>query len=66
LWGFLGGAPADLVAARSPLFRSASHHYLAQRAIADSVRDEALRITPDAVAERIGQWRELIDLPEGN
>ncbi len=63
LWGFLGGAPADLVEARGPLFRSAAHHYQAQRAIADSVADEALRLTPEAVAERIGQWRQLIVLP---
>ena len=63
LWGFLGGAPADLVEARSPLFRSAAHHYQAQRAIADSVQEEALRLTPDAVADRIGQWREMIALP---
>src|SRR6202043_1496510 len=40
LWGFLGGAPADLVEARAPLFRSAAHHYQAQRAIADSVSEE--------------------------
>jgi hypothetical protein len=66
LWGFLGGAPADLVEARSPLFRSAAHHYLAQRAIADSVQDEALRLTPDAVADRIGQWRDMITLPEAH
>jgi hypothetical protein len=26
LWGFLGGAPADLIEARGPLFRSAAHH----------------------------------------
>jgi hypothetical protein len=66
LWGFLGGAPADLVEARSPLFRSAAHHYLAQRAIADSVREESLRLTPDAVADGIGQWHEMIVLPEGH
>jgi hypothetical protein len=63
LWGFLGGAPADLVEARSPLFRSAAHHYLAQRAITDCVIEETLRLTPDAVAERLGQWRELLVLP---
>ena len=57
LWGFLGGAPDDLVTARGPLFRSASHHYQAQRAIADSVRDETLRLTPEAVAERLDDWR---------
>jgi hypothetical protein len=64
LWGFLGGAPVELVQARAPLFRSASHHYLAQRAIADSVTDEALRMTPEDVAERIGQWQEFLVLPE--
>jgi hypothetical protein len=64
LWGFLGGAPGDLVEARGPLFRSAAHHYQAQRAIADSVREEALRLTPEAVAERIGEWRELLVLPD--
>lgn len=64
LWGFLGGAPDDLIAARGPLFRSAAHHYLAQRAIADCVVDEALRLTPEAVAERLGEWRELLHLPE--
>jgi len=63
LWGFLGGAPPDLVDGRGPLFRSAAHHYQAQRAIADSVVDSALRLTPEVVAGRIGQWRELIALP---
>lgn len=63
LWGFLGVAPADLVEARRPLFRSAAHHYRAQRAIADSVTEEALRLTPAAVAERSAEWRELLVLP---
>ena len=48
LWGFLGGAPADLVAAREPLFRAASHHYQVQRTIADCVPESTLRLTPDA------------------
>jgi hypothetical protein len=62
LWGFLGGAPDDLVAARGPLFRSAAHHYTSQRSIADLVTEEALRLRPDEVAERLGQWRTLISL----
>ena len=67
LWGFLGGAPADLVeAARAPLFRSASHHYTAQRAIADGGADEALGLSPEAVAARLDEWRELLDLPTGD
>ena len=64
IWGFLGGAPTDLVEERGPLFRSAGHHYTAQRVIADAVVDGALRLTPEAVAERIGRWRELLELPE--
>jgi len=63
LWGFLGGAPDDLVVARLPLFRSASHHYEAQRAIADAVRAETLRLGPDEVAARLQSWRDLLDLP---
>ncbi len=64
LWGFLGGAPSDLMEARLPLFRSAAHHYKSQRAIADSVHEETLRLTPEAVAERLGQWRTMVTLPE--
>src|SRR4051794_15021857 len=37
VWGFLGDAPADLVALRTPLFQAASHHYAEQRAIVDQV-----------------------------
>jgi hypothetical protein len=66
LWGFLGGAPDDLVAARGPLFRAASHHYQAQRAIADSVVEETLRMTPETVAERLGQWRTMLVLPDAH
>jgi hypothetical protein len=63
LFGFLPGAPADLVAAREPLFRSASHHYQAQRAIADCVPETTLRLTPERVAERLASWRDLMELP---
>lgn len=63
LWGFLGAAPVGLVAARGPLFRSAAHHYQVQRSIADSVSEPTLRLTPEAVAERLEQWHELVDLP---
>jgi hypothetical protein len=63
LWGFLGDAPADLIAERRPLFRSASHHYELQREIADRVRDEALRLTPDQVREALPDWRRLLTAP---
>ncbi len=64
IWGFLGGAPDDLVEARGPLFRSAGHHYLAQRAIADAVVEASLRLTPEAVAERLDDWRSLLVVPD--
>lgn len=63
LWGFLGDAPDDLIAERTPLFRSASHHYEAQRDIADRVRDETLRLTPDQVRAGLKDWRRLLKDP---
>ena len=66
LWGFLDGAPADLVATREPLFRAASHHYQVQRTIADCVPTTTLRLTPAQVAERLADWRDLLDLPAGD
>ena len=63
LFGFLPGAPVDLVVAREPLFRSASHHYQAQRTIADCVPEATLRLTPEQVAERLGSWRDLVEFP---
>jgi len=63
LWGFLVGAPDALVATREPLFRSASHHYQVQRTIADCVPESTLRLTPEAVALRLDEWRTLLDLP---
>ncbi|MHB1547787.1 MAG: hypothetical protein ACYCV5_09700 [Acidimicrobiales bacterium] len=62
LFGFLGEPPADLVAARQPVFRAAAHHYEVRRAIADLVPSPTLGLSPDALAVRIGEWREL--LPE--
>ncbi len=63
LWGFLGGAPTDLLEARSPLFRSAAHHYQARRTIADCVHEATLRLRPEQVAEGLVDWRDLLTLP---
>lgn len=60
LFGFLGGAPIELVSFRKPLFQSASHHYWDLRAIVDRVPDETLRLTPVEVRDRLTSWRELI------
>ena len=62
LWGFLGGAPQDLIDARRPLFNAASHHYWDQREIADAVPPATLRLTPKEVRERLPSWRSLLVL----
>lgn len=60
LWGYLGGAPADLVAFRTPLFQAASHGYWDQRGLVDRVPEETLRLSPAQVRERLASWRELV------
>jgi hypothetical protein len=60
LWGYLGGAPPDLIQERVPLFMGAAHDYWDQRAITDRVPDETLRLTPAQVRERLGDWRSLV------
>jgi len=61
LWGFLGHAPADLVAFRVPLFQGVHHDYWRQRGIADRVKEETLRLQPADVRARLQDWRSLID-----
>lgn len=61
LWGFLGGAPEDLVHARAELFRGAAHGYWEQRRVVDAVREAALPLTPLQVRERLASWHELIE-----
>ncbi|HYD08765.1 MAG TPA: hypothetical protein VEA78_01575 [Acidimicrobiales bacterium] len=63
IWGFLGSAPAELVALRKPLFTSVAnaHHYKEQRAIADLVPEATLRLLHTDVAARFpGEWSALL------
>ncbi len=60
LWGFLGGAPADLVEWRKPLFRGAAEHYWDQREIVDAVKVEALKLSPASVLETLNNWKDLL------
>src|SRR5450432_3230521 len=60
LFGFLGGAPAELIERRAPLFQGAAHHYRQQRRIVEAVPEETLRLTPDAVSGRLAAWRALV------
>jgi hypothetical protein len=62
LWGYLGGAPVELIEGRVPLFRGASHHYWDQRRIVDSVVASTLRLTPAEVRAELVQWRSLLSL----
>jgi hypothetical protein len=60
LFGFLGDAPADLVAWRAPLFQAAAHHYGQQRRIVEAVPEATLRLTPDQVRAQAAGWRSLV------
>jgi hypothetical protein len=63
VWGFLGSAPAELVAFRTPLFQAASHHYGDQRAIAEQVPEDVLRAPHEATLARYpSEWRALLGL----
>ncbi len=63
IWGFLGSAPAELVAFRTPLFQAASHHYEDQRAIAEQVPEDVLRAPHDVTLARYpAEWRALLGL----
>ena len=59
LWGFLGGAPQELVDIRVAAFQGAAHDYWIQRAIVDQVPEATLRLAPGVVRERLPVWREL-------
>lgn len=61
LFGYLGGAPDDLVATRSVLFNGCVDDYWARRLITSSVPEATMRLTPAQVRERLGEWRSLID-----
>jgi hypothetical protein len=60
LFGFLGDAPPDLVAWRTPLFQAAGHHYEVQRRIVESVPEPTLRLTAEQVHAQLLQWRPLL------
>jgi hypothetical protein len=63
LWGFFPGAPAELVAYRRPIFTGAHHDYYRQRAVADAVPEEALKLSSAAVQADLKDWRKLLGAP---
>ncbi len=64
IWGFLGlEPPAELVTLRTRLFEEVAHphHYTEQRHIVRLVRDDALRMSPQQVAEaHRADWSSLL------
>lgn len=63
IWGFLGGAPGELVDHRRPLFEEAAHHYWDQRHIVDQVPEATLRLLPAQAQQRFpADWRQLLGL----
>jgi hypothetical protein len=66
VWGFLSGAPDDLVAVRRPLFAEVAnpHHNEEARLVVDLVDEATLRQSPDEVRDQAsGDWRSLIAEP---
>ncbi len=67
LFGFLDGAPEDLVETRERLFAGVSHDYWQQRDLADLIPESTLRLSPAAVREELesdpDSWRVLAGLP---
>ncbi|MGH9178126.1 MAG: hypothetical protein ACRD0N_06190 [Acidimicrobiales bacterium] len=59
LYGYLGGAPADLVAFRVPVLKGAGHDYWVQRDVVDRVAEATLRSTPEKVRASLDDWRSL-------
>jgi hypothetical protein len=59
LWGFLPGAPDELVSYRRPIFAGADHDYSRQRAIADMATEQALRLPLREVRDGLAtNWRK--------
>jgi hypothetical protein len=56
LWGFMPGAPEDLVRYRRPLFAGVDHDYARCRGLVDRVPDEVLPLSAAQVADRLATW----------
>ncbi len=68
LFGFLEGAPEEVVEARQRYFAGVSHNYWQQRDLAEWVPDSTLRLRPSDVREILADepegWRDLAGVPE--
>jgi hypothetical protein len=57
LWGFMEGAPEDLIAFRRPLFAGVAEDYDRQREIVGRVTDEVVRLSHTEVKANLTKWR---------
>jgi hypothetical protein len=63
LAGYLGGAPAELVAWRKTAFAGVAHDHWAEVVLASMVPQSTLRLTPAAAGEKLASgWRELLGI----
>lgn len=62
VWGFLGGAPTELLRQRPALFEEAAVNYWTRRRIVDAVSESALRLTPAAARAGLANWSGLLQL----
>jgi len=66
LFGYLEGAPEELVESRERLFAGIAHDYWQQRDLADLVPETTLRLSPSEVHEAVSSdpdaWRVLTGL----
>ena len=60
LWGFMEGAPEDLIAFRRPLFVGVAESYSRQREIAGRVADEVIRLSHTEVKANLAKWRSWV------
>jgi hypothetical protein len=60
LFGWLGGAPADLVEWRRLAVAGAAHDYNKRRAMVDRVNEDVLRQQGEGVRAALSNWRELL------
>ena len=62
VFGYLNGAPEELVDARRRLLGGAAHDYDLVRSLVDTVPEETLRLTPAEVLARRSDWDSLVGI----
>ncbi len=60
LFGYLGGAPDDLITARLEWFKGCAHDYWAKLAVKSLVPESTLRLTPSQVRDSLAGWQSLL------